>query len=149
MLIQQTLVVTARLKPSEVMKSNREHLVPLADQVVDRLKAIKEVTGYSPYVFPNERNSDKPLSKNVMTNRLRDLGYGADVMTAHGFRSTASTMLREIEWDKKEWDKDVIETQLAHLTGTATTRAYDRAEYWDVRIKMMQAWADYLDEISG
>ncbi|MEE2729171.1 MAG: integrase arm-type DNA-binding domain-containing protein [Pseudomonadota bacterium] len=133
--------------PAHVMKCDREHLVPMADQVVDRLKAIKEVTGYSPYVFPNERNSDKPLSKNVMTNRLRDLGYGADVMTAHGFRSTASTMLREIEWDKKEWDKDVIETQLAHLTGTATTRAYDRAEYWGVRIKMMQAWADYLDNL--
>ena len=59
----------------------------MADQVVDRLKAIKEVTGYSPYVFPNERNSDKPLSKNVMTNRLRDLGYGVDVMTAHGLNN--------------------------------------------------------------
>lgn len=135
--------------PAEVMKCDREHLVPMADQVVEHLQSIQEKTGYSPYVFPNERNSDKPLSKNVMTNRLRDLGYSADVMTAHGFRATASTILRENEWDEKEWDNDVIETQLAHLTGTATTRSYDRAEYWYQRTKMMQAWADYLDEISG
>ena len=133
--------------PAEVMKSNREHLVPLADQVVEQLQSIKSVTDYSPYVFPNERSSDKPLSKNVMTNRLRDLGYGADVMTAHGFRSTASTILRENNWGTDKWKDAVIETQLAHLTGTATTRAYDRAEYLDERIKMMQAWADYLDNL--
>lgn len=73
--------------PAEIMKRNREHLVPLASQVVDQLKAVHQMTGYSPYVFPGQRNSDQPISKNVMTNRLRELGYGADVMSAHGFRN--------------------------------------------------------------
>ena len=128
--------------PAEDMKRGREHLVPLADQVVEQLRVVQEVTGYSPYVFPSQRNSDKPLSKNVMTNRLRDLGYGADVMSAHGFRSTASTILHE-----QGWQADVIETQLAHLTGTATSRAYNRSIYLAERVKMMQSWADQLDAL--
>jgi integrase len=128
--------------PAEDMKRGREHLVPLARQVIEQFKVIKEVTSYSPYVFPSQRSSDKPLSKNVMTNRLRDLGYGADVMTAHGFRSTASTILHQ-----QGWNHDVIETQLAHLTGTATSRAYNRSIYLAERTKMMQSWADQLDAL--
>lgn len=128
--------------PAEVMKRSREHLVPLANQVVSHLKAIQKVTGYSPYVFPGQRSSDQPISKNVMTNRLRDLGYGADVMSAHGFRSTASTILHE-----QGWHHDVIETQLAHLTGTATSRAYNRSMHLAERTKMMQSWADQLDAL--
>lgn len=128
--------------PAEDMKRGREHLVPLADQVIDQLLSIQEITGYSPYVFPSQRSSDKHLSKNVMTNRLRDLGYSADVMSAHGFRSTASTILHE-----QGWHHDVIETQLAHLTGTATSRAYNRSIYLAERTKMMQVWADQLEAL--
>lgn len=129
--------------PAEDMKRGREHIVPLADQVVKQLLAVQQVTSYSPYVFPGQRNSDEPISKNVMTNRLRELGYGADVMSAHGFRATASTILHE-----QGWHHDVIETQLAHLTGTATSRAYNRSMHLAERAKMMQDWADYLDLLS-
>ncbi len=128
--------------PAEDMKRGREHLVPLSDQVVTHLEAVKEITGYSPYVFPNERDSGKPLSKNVMTNLLRTLGYTGDVMSAHGFRATASTILHE-----QGWAPDVIEAQLAHLTGTATSRAYNRSIHLAERTKMMQSWADYLDAL--
>jgi len=128
--------------PEEDMKRSREHLVPLAKQVVNQLQEIKKVTGYSQYVFPSERDSSKPISKNVMTNRLRAMGYTADVMSTHGFRSSASTILHE-----QSWDHDVIEVQLAHLTGTATSRAYNRSIYLAKRTKMMQEWADYLDRI--
>lgn len=129
--------------PAEEMKKGREHLVPMSKQVADQLKEIKAVTGYSKLVFPNQRDSSKPLSKNVLTNRLRDLGYPADVMSAHGFRSTASTILHE-----KGWNHEVIEVQLAHLTGTATSRAYNRSLYLAERTKLMQEWADYLDELA-
>lgn len=128
--------------PAGNMKGAREHLVPLAKQVIYHLKQIHEHSSYSPYLFPNSKDSNKPMSKNVLTNRLRDLGYTADVMSAHGFRSTASTILHE-----QGWHHDVIETQLAHLTGTATSRAYNRAKYLPERKEMMQAWADYLDKI--
>jgi integrase len=129
--------------PAEEMKRNREHLVPMSMQVAEHLKEIKAITGYSKLVFPNQRDSSKPMSKNVLTNRLRDLGYPADVMSAHGFRSTASTILHE-----KGWNSEVIEVQLAHLTGTATSRAYNRSLYLAERTKLMQEWANYLDELS-
>ena len=98
------------------MKRDREHLVPMATQVVQQLQSIRNVTGYSEFVFPGQRDSSKPMSKNVMTIRLRNLGYSADGMSAHGFRSTASTILHE-----QGWNHDVIEVQLAHLTGTKIT----------------------------
>lgn len=129
--------------PAEEMKCNREHLVPMSRQVSEQLAEVKLVTGYSELVFPNQRDSSKAMSKNILTNRLRDLGYPADVMSAHGFRSTASTILHE-----KGWNSEVIEVQLAHLTGTATSRSYNRSLYLSERTKLMQEWADYLDELS-
>ena len=60
----------------------------------------------------------------------------------HGCRRAASTLLHE-----QGWDHDVIESQLAHLTGTATSRAYNRSIYLAKRTKMMQVWADYLDTL--
>lgn len=128
--------------PAEEMKRDREHLVPMSKQVAKHLKEVKAVTGYSKFVFPNQRDSGKPMSKNVLTNRLRDLGYPADVMSAHGFRSTASTILHE-----KGWSHEVIEVQLAHLTGTATSRAYNRSIYLAERKKLMQEWSDYLNDL--
>ena len=129
--------------PAQEMKKDRDHLVPLSKQVIKQLKYLYTVTSYSVYVFPNSRNSDSPISKNVMTNRLRDLGYAADVMSAHGFRGTASTILHE-----QGWSHDAIEVQLAHLTGSNTSRAYNRAIYLPERKKMMQTWSDYLEELS-
>ena len=129
--------------PAQEMKKDRDHLVPLSKQVIKQLKYLYTVTSYSVYFFPNSRNSDSPISKNVMTNRLRDLGYAADVMSAHGFRGTASTILHE-----QGWSHDAIEVQLAHLTGSNTSRAYNRAIYLPERKKMMQTWSDYLEELS-
>ena len=128
--------------PEEEMKRSREHIVPMATQVVAQLQDIQKMTGYAEYVFPNHRDSSKMMSKNVLSNRLRDLGYGADVMSAHGFRSTASTILHE-----QGWSHDVIEVQLAHLVGTATSRAYNRSMYLAERKSMMQSWADYLETL--
>jgi integrase len=127
--------------PAQEMKKDRDHLVPLSKQVIKQLEYIYVETRYSPYVFPNSRDSSIPMSKNVMTNRLRDLGYSADVMSAHGFRSTASTILHE-----QGWSHDAIEVQLAHLTGSNTSRAYNRAIYLPERKKMMQQWSNYLEQ---
>lgn len=128
--------------PEEDMKKGRDHLVPLANQVVTQLKEVQVMTGYSTYVFPSVRNSHKPMSKNVMTNALRTMGYTADVITAHGFRATASTLLHE-----QGWEHELIETQLAHLTGTVTSRSYNRSKHLKGRVQLMQSWADYLDEL--
>ena len=66
-------------------------------------------------------------------------------MTAHGFRATAATLLNQMGM----WHPDAIERQLAHLDANATRRVYTRGEYWDERVRMMQHWSDYLDELQG
>lgn len=75
---------------------------------------------------------------------LKTLGYESDVMSAHGFRATASTLLNE-----QGWSPDAIERQLWHMPKDAVRAAYNRAQYLDERRRMMQAWADYLDGLKA
>jgi integrase len=134
--------------PSEEMKMERSHIVPMARQVKSAFIELKRFTSYSPYVFPGERNSDNPISKNVITNLLRKLGYSADIVSAHGFRSTASTILNEEKGEADNfWDSECIEMQLSHLSGTASKRAYDHSYLIKKRRRMMQWWADFLDDL--
>jgi len=128
--------------PGSEMKKNNAHLVPMSSQVRNMMEETHKITGYSQYVFPSSRDGAKPMSKNVITNALRTLGYGADIMCGHGFRSSASTLLHE-----NGWKPEFIEAQLAHLIGSATSRAYNRSQYLSDRKKMMQFWSDYLDEL--
>lgn len=129
--------------PAARMKMRREHLIPLSRQAVDILCELRPLTGAERYVFPG-RAASKPLSENAITAALRYLGYERGAMTAHGFRSTASTILNELGWPA-----DVIERQLAHAERDEIRGAYNRAEYLDGRIEMMQAWADYLDKLTA
>jgi integrase len=71
------------------------------------------------------------------------MGYTKEQMTAHGFRSMASTLLNE-----QGWNKDAIERQLGHSERDGVRAAYNYAEYLPERKKMMQAWADYLDGLA-
>nr|WP_232091303.1 tyrosine-type recombinase/integrase [Alteromonas macleodii] len=82
------------------------------------------------------------MSKNVLINALRRIGYAADIVSAHGFRSTASTILNE-----NGWDFNAVELQLSHLIGTESSRPYNRAQYLAIRTKMVQWWSDYLESI--
>jgi integrase len=74
---------------------------------------------------------------------LRRLGYGNDDMTAHGFRAMARTMAAE----RLGVAAEVIEAQLAHTVSDALGRAYNRTQFMEQRVELMQAWADYLDRL--
>ena len=124
------------------MKMRRPHRVPLARQTIDVLRNIRAITGEAALILPGARGRGRPLSENTLNAALRRLGYTKDDMTAHGFRAAASSILNECGL----WNPDAIEAQLAHVEGNAVRRAYARAEFWDERVKMMQWWADRLDE---
>jgi integrase len=129
---------------AERMKMRRPHVVPLAQQTIAALEELKPNTGRGRYVFPSLRSSVRPMSENTINAALRRLGYSKDEMTGHGFRSMAATRLNEMG----TWNPDAIERQLAHQEANAVRRAYTaQAEYLDERRTMMQAWADYLDEL--
>ena len=44
------------------------------------------------------------------------------------------------------YDRDVIEAALAHQGEDEVRATYNRAKYWPQRVKMMQDWADLLDQ---
>jgi integrase len=129
--------------PASKMKMRRDHLVPLATQAVKLSEQIQEITAGSKYLFPSIRSWDRPMSENTLNAALRRLGYTSDEMTAHVFRSMASTRLNE----SGKFGPDVIERQLAHLEQNEVRRAYNSAEHLPERLKMMQYWADYLDNL--
>ncbi|HVB79818.1 MAG TPA: integrase arm-type DNA-binding domain-containing protein [Candidatus Binataceae bacterium] len=128
------------LIPAARMKMKRDHLVPLSRQAVEVLRELNPLTGSGRYVFPGARAAGRPMSENAITAALRYMGYERGQMTAHGFRTLASTLLNEMGWSA-----DAIERQLAHAERDGVRAAYNRAEYLAERRRMMQAWADYLD----
>ena len=130
--------------PAERMKMGVPHLVPLATQAVEILKELAPLTGSAKYLFPSVRSPREAMSENTINAALRRLNYGTDEMTAHGFRSMASTLLNEAGWNK-----DAIERQLAHGEKNKVRAAYNAAEHLPLRRKMMQAWADYLDGLAA
>lgn len=129
--------------PAARMKMGRDHIVPLAKQAVEILRELHALTGSGRYIFPSARTQTQPMSENAITAALRYMGYEGDRMTAHGFRSTASTLLNE-----QGWSRDAIERQLAHAEQDEIRGAYNRAEFLPERRKMMQAWGDYLDRLT-
>ena len=72
------------------------------------------------------------------------MGYSGEDMTGHGFRSMASTLLNE-----QGWNRDAIERQLAHGERDAVRAAYNYAQHLPERRRMMQAWADYLQQLKS
>ena len=80
------------------------------------------------------------MSNGTILKALERMGY-KEVMTGHGFRGVASTILHECGHDDRH-----IEVQLAHLKRDKVSGAYDYAKYLVPRAYMMQDWADFLDE---
>jgi integrase len=126
--------------PSERMKMGREHLVPLSSQALELLRTLVQLTGRGSLLFPGLRTTMRPISENTLNAALRRLGFSHEEMTAHGFRSVASTCLNEQGFPPGD-----IELQLAHADQDKVRAAYNRSQRLPERRKMMQAWADYLD----
>jgi integrase len=131
--------------PAGKMKMRQPHLVPLSRQSVAILRDLGPLTGHGRYVFPGGRSPRRPMSNNAINAALRRMGFGTDTMTAHGFRATARTILDEV----LGFRVDYIEHQLAHAVKDPNGRAYNRTAHLTERRKMMQGWADFLDEQRG
>ena len=128
--------------PAERMKMREAHIVPLARQSVDILKRLHPITGRQQYVFPAIGGGGRPLSENTLNGAIRRIGYSGDEMTAHGFRTMASTLLNE-----QGVHPDLIELQLADAERNTARAAYNRAQRLAERRSMMQKWADFLDKL--
>ncbi|MDD2725072.1 MAG: site-specific integrase [Methylovulum sp.] len=127
------------------MKMKDAHIVPLSTQAIALLRDIHPLTGNQQYVFASNqgKNGEKHISRESIGAAIRRMGYQGQ-HTAHGFRTTASTLLHE-----QGFHSDMIERQLAHAERNRVKAAYNRAQHLPERRNMMQAWADYLDGLKN
>jgi len=129
--------------PGSKMKMGIDHMVPLSTQAVEILHAMHSLTGHGKYVFPSIRTGERCMSENTINAALRSMGYSKEMMTAHGFRAMARTIMDEVLGERV----DLIEHQLAHAVKDPNGRAYNRTAHLPARREMMQRWADYLDKL--
>ena len=108
--------------PEERMKNRLPHRVPLTDMMIAELQALR-LTHNQDLLFPHES----------ILAVIKRCGY-AGRMTTHGFRSLFSTVLNE----SNLFNPDAIERQLAHVPQNRIRSAYNRAQYWDERVKIME-----------
>ncbi|MCP4596136.1 integrase arm-type DNA-binding domain-containing protein [Neptuniibacter sp.] len=139
--------------PDDEMKMDRPHKVPLSTQALSILDQMRSLTGNGELVFLSScgQRTGKAMSENTLNQAIikikdKDTGeaLGRGVMTSHGFRHTASTLLNELGYNA-----DAIELQLAHASKDRIRATYNKAELMPERTKMMQEWADYLDGLKS
>jgi integrase len=123
--------------PAERMKMRRAHLVPLSRQAVRVLEQIRALQLGSEYLFPANTKLGV-ISENTVLFALYRMGYRRRA-TVHGFRSLASTVLNEAQFNR-----DWIEMQLAHADNSVRG-VYNAAEWLSGRREMLQWWADFLE----
>ena len=123
------------------MKMDKPHIVPLSRQAVAILCELKQLAGEKLFVFPgmNKQTENGTINCNTLLNVLEEIKYKG-VMTGHGFRGLARTILAEHGFEKAH-----VELQLSHTNDDKVEAAYNHAQYLPQRTAMMQWWADYLD----
>lgn len=132
--------------PPEQTKTRQPLMIPLAPQVISLLQNLQNQRGEEvqpdDYIFYSPQKGPRyPLSDAIPTLRLVKLNIPRAEQSAHGFRACASTYLREY----LRADSEAIERQLNHVTGTAISRVYNKSQYLEARVQMMQDWADWVD----
>lgn len=134
---QINLETATWMLPAENMKMRRPHMVPLSRQVVALLTQLHRVTGNGRLLFPNARRPDAPIGPTTLNNAIFALGYRG-TFSAHGFRSTATTILSLLGYPDNR-----VDLQLAHVKRNDSSRApYDHTKYISSRRILMQDWAD-------
>ena len=128
---------------AERMKKRKPHTIPLPAQAVAVLRALHGITGHLTHVFPGRDDRARPMSAESFRQALHSLGWSGKY-SPHATRTTGSTRLNEMGFPA-----DWIERQLAHTDANAVRRTYTHAEHLEDRRRMMQQWADLLDQVKA
>ncbi|MCX0340123.1 tyrosine-type recombinase/integrase [Acinetobacter radioresistens] len=126
--------------PEERMKNRLPHRVPLTDMMIAELKALR-LTHNQELLFPHRLNNKESMRSESILAVIKRSGY-AGRMTTHGFRSLFSTVVNE----SNLFNPDAIERQLAHVPQNRIRSAYNRAQYWEERVRMIE-W--YEQQVKG
>ena len=126
--------------PAERMKKRRTHIIPLTEQALGLLEAIKPLSGHREHVFPADRNPRTHCNSQTANMALKRMGFEGRLVS-HGMRSMASTILNE-----HGWDPELIEVALAHVDKDEVRSAYNRADYIERRRPMMKWLSEHIKE---
>jgi integrase len=127
-------------KSAKENPSTPPHVVPLSRQALEILRELHQLTGRGRYLFPGARDPKRHMSDGAVNAALARLGYKG-IITGHGFRHMARTLLGELGWSA-----EALERQLSHKEA-GVSGVYNKAQHLEERRKIMQAWADYLDDL--
>ena len=129
--------------PKAHSKTDTPLVIPLSQQALELLRAQRERHPHASVVFPMRQADHTPIAASTLNRALSRIHVKIEHFTVHDLRRTAATNLSE-----QEYNTDVIEKSLNHkLKGVRGV--YNRAQYAKQRAEMLQAWADWLDELKG
>jgi integrase len=118
-------------------KNERLKRTPLPRQTLACLRETYESRVSEEFVFPG-RNLAKPISNMTMLKYLKQI-TGDETLTVHGFRTTFRTWAQE----ETDFEEEIVEHCLHHITGDDAEKAYKRGEALRKRRIVMQAFADF------
>ncbi|WP_305423101.1 integrase domain-containing protein [Photobacterium leiognathi] len=124
--------------PPARMKKRRKHRIPLTEQTIALLEKMKPISGSREFVFPSDRDPLKPCNNQTVNMALKRMGFEG-WLVSHGLRSLASTTLNE-----QSFEADLIEAALAHVDSNQVRSAYNRTDYLERRIPMMEWWSNHI-----
>ena len=124
--------------PEDRMKNRLPHRVPLTDMMIEELKALR-LSHNQELLFPHRLNNKEPMRSESILAVIKRSGY-VGRMTTHGFRSLFSTVVNE----SNLFNPDAIERQLAHVPQNRIRSAYNRAQYWDERVRLMEWYGEQV-----
>jgi integrase len=124
--------------PADRMKSGREHVVPLTDEIRANLLTLKKYTGMQEFAFHSIR-SNGPMNPSSINQHFVKIGYKG-LLTAHGVRSIPLTAGQEV----LDFSHEVIQRQMAHVIGDKVRQAYDRSQFLPERREFMASWCAAL-----
>ncbi|MFA7570902.1 MAG: integrase arm-type DNA-binding domain-containing protein [Sulfurimonadaceae bacterium] len=135
--------------PKEKMKTKKDFVLPISDQVFQLLNEIKQYSYHiSKYVFPSQVSQSKPISDNTLTLALKRMGY-KDKFVPHGFRAMFSTIAHE-KIQEHGFSSDIIESCLAHAEKNKIKAAYNRdskMKYFDEKKSLFKWWNNWLSKL--
>ena len=128
--------------PADHMKAGIMHKVSLSTQAKQILDHAREQSGRSQgLIFPT-KGSGKYIDSGMLSDLMLELHIQS---VPHGFRSSLRTWAAE----KTSLPHAAGEMLLAHAPDSATVKAYQTSDFFEMRQPAMQQWADYLTETMG
>jgi integrase len=126
--------------PAARMKRGREHTVPLTEQSLVILEAMKPISGHREFVFPSDKEPRTHCNSQTANMALKRMGFEGRLVS-HGLRSLASTTLNE-----EGFDAELIEVCLSHVDKNQVRNAYNRTDYLERRRPLMAWWSKRIED---